>query len=364
MLKILRLISISKNHIIKIYQYLCKSTRGDMNMKQYHCTDQPIKIYGLQNDLLPHHFWRLPEEMLGKVSEGVAKRAIHPVGGRIRFRTDSTKITIQTKLKTNVVDWGIALSGSAGSDVYIGSKMDIRYAGLVVPKSYDQRSALLTFEKGKVMEDITIHLPRNEELEDVLIELEDDARLEAPTPYTMEQPMVFYGSSITEGGCATRPANAYTALLSRWLDADYINLGFSGAAKGELELASYIAGLEMSVLIIDYDHNSPTVEHLEKTHEPFFKEIRKTRPDLPILFLTKPDFDSNPVEASKRRKVVQATYENARAAGDQLVYFIDGETLFGKVNREACTIEGCHPNDLGFMRMAETIYPVLKKIIK
>jgi lysophospholipase L1-like esterase len=332
-------------------------------MKQYNCTQYPIKIYGLQSDLIPNHFWRLPEEMLEKVSEGVAKRAINPVGGRIRFRTDSTKITIKTRLKTNVVDWAIPLSGSAGADVYIGSKMDIRYAGMVAPKSYDEKSAFLTFEKSKELEDITIHLPRNEELEDVLIELEDDARIEAPTPYTLEVPMVFYGSSITEGGCASRPANAYTALLSRWLDADYINLGFSGAAKGELELATYIAGLEMSVLVIDYDHNAPNVEHLEQTHELFFKEIRKIRPNLPILFLTKPDFDSNPGDSAKRREVIYKTYENARLSGDELVYFIDGETYFGKTNRESCTIEGCHPNDLGFMRMAETIYPVVKQII-
>jgi lysophospholipase L1-like esterase len=206
-------------------------------------------------------------------------------------------------------------------------------------------------------------LPRNEELEDVIIELDDDARIDAPTPYTLEVPMVFYGSSITEGGCASRPANAYTALLSRWLDADYINLGFSGAAKGELELATYIAGLEMSVLVIDYDHNAPNVEHLEQTHELFFKEIRKIRPNLPILFLTKPDFDSNPGDSAKRREVIYKTYENARLSGDELVYFIDGETYFGKTNRESCTIEGCHPNDLGFMRMAETIYPVVKQII-
>lgn len=332
-------------------------------MKQYQCTEQPIKIYGLQSNLLPHHLWRLPEDMLGKVTEGVAKRAKSSVGGRIRFRTDSTKVKICTKLKNNVVDWAIPLSGSAGSDVYIGSKMDIRYAGIVVPRSYDEKSGILTFEKDKVLEDITIHLPRNIELEEVIIELEDDARLEDPNPYTLELPIVFYGSSITEGGCATRPANAYTALLSRWLDANYINLGFSGAAKGEIEMANYIAGLEMSVLVIDYDHNAPTVEHLEKTHETFFKAIRKIHPNLPVLFLTKPDFDSNPLESAKRRRVVKNTYENAMSAGDQSVYFIDGETFFGKANREACTIEGCHPNDLGFMRMAETIYPVLKEII-
>ncbi|MDF2926179.1 MAG: hypothetical protein K0R57_5093 [Paenibacillaceae bacterium] len=332
-------------------------------MKQYHCTEQPIQIHGLLNSLLPRRFWRLPEEMLERVSEGVAKRAVHPVGGRIRFRTNSTKITVQTKLLTNVIDWAIPLSGSAGADVYVGRGSDIRYAGVAAPKNYDDRVGLLTFQKSDAMEDIIIDLPRNEELEDVLIELEDDAQLEAPTPYTQERPLVFYGSSITEGGCASRPGNAYTALLSRWLDADYINLGFSGSAKGEPEMSSYISSLDMSVFILDYDHNAPTVEHLADTHEPFFQAIRKAHPELPILLLSKPDFDSNRDNSEARRKVIYQTYENAKASGDNLVYFVDGETFFGNDNREACTIDGCHPNDLGFLRMAEAVYPVLKQII-
>ena len=332
-------------------------------MERYHCTQEPIKIYGLQNSLLPSHFWRLPENMLEKVTPGIAQRAVHPAGGRIRFRTDSSKITVETRLKSNVVDWAIPLSGSAGADVYVGKGAGIRYAGVAAPRNYDDRAGTLTFQKKKIMEDIIIYLPRNEELEDVLIDLDDGAVLEAPTPYMVEKPIVFYGSSITEGGCASRPSNSYSALLSKWLDADYRNLGFSGAAKGEIELSDYLAGLDMSVLVIDYDHNSPSVEHLEDTHEPFFKNIRKSRPDLPVLFLSRPDFDSDPEASARRRKVVYKTYENARLSGDRLVYFINGEALFGRDNRENCTIDGCHPNDIGFMRMAETIYPTLKKIL-
>jgi len=333
-------------------------------MKQYRCTEAPIQIHGLYKPYLPKRFWRLPEELFPLVNEGVASRARSPVGGRVRFRTDSPKVTVRTLLRTNDVDWAIPLTGTAGSEVYIGSGRNIRYAGIVAPRSYEERTASLTFEKERRLEDITIYLPRNVELEDVLIELEDDAVLEAPRPYTIERPIVFYGSSITEGGCATRPANAYTALLGRWLDADTINLGFSGSAKGEPAMAEYIAGLEMSALVLDYDHNAPTVEHLEQTHEPFFRIIREKQPALPILMLTKPDFDLHPEDAARRREVVRRTYEHARATGDQNVWFIDGETFFGREDREACTIEGCHPNDLGFMRMAQTICPVLKEMLR
>lgn len=333
-------------------------------MKTYRCTEQPIHVYGVVEELLPGRFWRLPEALMGQVSQGVAERAIHPPGGRVRFRTDSARVTVEVRVKTNVVDWAIPLSGSAGADVYVGLGASTRYAGVAAPKNYEERSGVLVFEKQPVMEDITIHLMRNEELEDVIIQVEDGAVIEAPTPYASRHLLVFYGSSITEGGCASRPSNAYTALLSRWLDADYINLGFSAAAKGEPEMARYIASLErMSVFVMDYDHNAPTVEHLADTHEPFFQSIRQARPELPVLMLTRPDFDWEPESNSKRRDIVRRTYENAVAAGDKHVYMIDGETFFGSANRESCTIDGCHPSDVGFMRMAEIIYPVLKEIM-
>ncbi|CAN7592255.1 SGNH/GDSL hydrolase family protein [Paenibacillus sp. LjRoot56] len=62
--------------------------------------------------------------------------------------------------------------------------------------------------------------------------------------------------------------------------------------------------------------------------------------------------------------MIQKIYENAKSSGDPYVYFVDGESCFGTTNRESCTVDGFHPNDLGFLRMAETIYPVLKRIIR
>jgi lysophospholipase L1-like esterase len=142
-----------------------------------------------------------------------------------------------------------------------------------------------------------------------------------------------------------------------------VNLGFSGNAKGEPEMAELISQLEMSALVMDYDHNAPDAEHLKKTHENFFKIIRNKQPDLPIIIVTKPDFDRD-IETNKmRREIIYNTYKNAVDNGDQNVHFVDGETLFGNENRDACTVDGCHPNDLGFMRMAERIYPVIKKAL-
>lgn len=111
-------------------------------MKQFHCTQKPFRIYGLREELLPAHFWRLPEEMLPRVPKDVADRAVHPVGGRVRFRTDSACVTVTIRLISNVVDWAIPLSGSAGADVYVGSGTQIHYAGVACQKIMRKKPGL------------------------------------------------------------------------------------------------------------------------------------------------------------------------------------------------------------------------------
>ncbi len=333
-------------------------------MKRLTCADAPIQTFGLLRTLLPQHFYRLPPSLDNELPEKLAVRGKSPVGGRVRFRTDAAEVTVRMELETLTVDWAIALCGSAGAVAAVGTGRDMRYAGPVSPRSYDQKSLVFSFKKTASMEDVTVFLPRNEILRSVEIEVDDHAKVEAPTPYSIGKPIVFYGSSITEGGCSSRVTNAYPALLSKWLFSDYINLGFSGAARGEPAMARYIAGLEMSAFVYDYDHNAPSADHLRDTHEPFFRIIRKMNPDLPILILSKPDFDSSPADASARRDIIRKTYLHAVEAGDKHVVFLDGQTFFGEADRPECTVDGCHPNDLGFMRMAEVIYPYLKHVLK
>ena len=177
-------------------------------------------------------------------------------------------------------------------------------------------------------------------------------------PHKIKKPVLFYGSSITQGGCASRPANAYTTMLCRELDPEQINLGFSGNAKGEIEIARDIASLNLAAFVFDYDYNAPTPEHLEKTHEPFFLEIRKKHPNLPIIILSR---CSNMTD--RRRDIVKQTYLNAVARGDKNVSFIDGAELFGTTDKKYPTVDGCHPNDLGFYLMFQRILPTLKETL-
>ncbi len=328
-------------------------------MKIYSFKNPPLKIHGAsfnKNGRLV----RMDDEIAKTVNEYTGVRIFSGAGVRIRFKTDAKSFTINVKLESNGIDWAIPLSGSAGMDVFEENER----IALVNPKNYGVLDACAKVEKSDKMSNITILLPRNEPVLDLEISVDDEYTILPPDPYTYEKPIVFYGSSITEGGCSSSVSKCYTALVTRWLDSDYINLGVSGNAKGETNMANYIKNLDMSIFVLDYDHNAPTVEHLKSTHETFFKIIREKNPTLPIVMMSKPDFDSNVEENTARRNIIKQTYENALACGDKNVYFIDGESFFGDTDRSICTVEGCHPTDLGFMRMAEKVYPVLKSILE
>lgn len=335
-------------------------------MRKFNYKDKPIKIFGIPFFEEHQKFQRLPDDLLEVLQDKlpyfprVGRRC---PGARLCFRTNSENIKIEIEMETLTPDIGMSLFACQSAHVLIGDRKTARFLGLVAPESYKNLTFEKTFTKGNDTEDITVFLPMGDVIKNVEISIDDNAVIEAPTPYKYSKPVVFYGSSITEGASCQRPTNTYSAALSNRLDFDYYNIGFSGGAKGTLEVADFINKLDKSVFVLDYDHNAPTVEHLQATHEPFFKRIRENNPDLPIIMMTSPDFDYAADKAA-RRDVVRKTYESAKNNGDNNVYFIDGETFFGKKDRHACTSDTCHPNDLGAYRMTEVIEPIMKMALE
>ena len=331
-------------------------------MKTYSYKERPIKVFGVVDFEKKGKIQRLPDELIEKIPRlsWVGRRC---TGARLCFKTDSQSIKIRITFETLSMDMGMSIFACQSAAVYAGDRPNSRFLGLINPTDYNQKCFEKTVTKEKILEDVIVWLPRNEVISDIEIEIDDDAIILEPTPYKYSKPILYYGSSITEGGCCASITSGYNAIISRHLDVDYYNFGFSGNARGDLNMAKYIAGIDMSIFVYDYDHNAPTVEHLKKTHEPFFKVIREQNPDLPIVMMTRPAITYSK-DHRERRDVVRETYESALRAGDKNVYFIDGETLFGDTDRELCTVDLIHPNDLGFAKMASVVEPVIKQILE
>lgn len=329
-------------------------------LRFYDVRQEPFRIYGVfwENGM----FRRMPEEVAKNVSEGVYGLHTHCAGGRVRFVTDSPYVVIQTEYIPGKMPH-FAFSGSAGFDMYATNEEGNRYMGTFMPPLdvTDGYESVIDFAECGERE-ITINLPLYSSVKKLCIGLKDSCVLKEAPEYGIKKPVVYYGSSITQGGCASKPGSSYESILSRRLDCDYINLGFSGNAKGEDEIVDYIKALDMSVFVLDYDYNAPTTEHLEKTHNKMFKAIRAAQPKLPIIIMPRPKFYLSDVEKI-RYEIVHNTYLEAKASGDENVYFISGKKLMELVGDNG-TVDNCHPTDSGFFSMACAVEEVLKEILK
>lgn len=342
--------------ISKIDQNFAVATAIDREgIKFYNIDEEPFKIYGVfrENGM----YRRMPEKVAKKVSEGVYGLHFHMAGGRVRFVTNSKFIAINAKLNNLGKMPHFPFTGSIGFDMYDGNT----YVKTFVPPVdiEDGYESSFEFQDSKERT-ITINFPLYSGITELYIGLDEGCTLKEAPAYANQKPVVYYGSSITQGGCASRPGACYQGIISRYFNYDYINLGFSGSAKAEDEMADYIKNLDMSLFVYDYDHNAPNVEHLAATHEKMFKTIRENHPDLPVIMMTRPQHIQTP-EVLARKAVVETTYKNALNAGDKNVYFIDGIALTELCGNEG-SVDNCHPTDYGFAAMAQAIIKVMEHI--
>jgi hypothetical protein len=342
--------------------------------------DSRVKLYG--TDIKAPPFRRLPEDLTAPIRPGLDLMAKNTSGLRLRFATDSRQIKLNIHYGEISPYYHMSLSGAASFDLFEefkvqdeaeipAWKVDCRssenlcsrwlYNFRIPMESYRTNSAESIFrQKEPGMHHYTLYFPLYASVDALEIHLDDGSEIcEHAYPYSNEGfPYVFYGSSITHGGCANKASNSYPALLSRMKNIDIINLGFSGNAKGDIEVANYIANMKMRAFFMDYDENAPDVEWLEKTHESFFKIIREAQPKLPIIILPsgQPATSQSDYEYKmSRRKIIKQTFNNAVKKGDTNVYYLDMTQCFYGQFCHSFSVDNVHPNDAGFMRMAKVI---------
>lgn len=356
-----------------------------MKLEEIDKNFKPIEIDGMKFEFYPvnlapfvvegfpwkhpqKEYYRLPADMTAAdVNEGALELANNTTGGAIRFRTDSKVIAIRADLIYSHDLPHMPKIAQNGFDCYRLDGVDPHFVG--ISRAPELLNCHLETTVARDLDGelslFQVNMPLIGAAEHIEIGVLPGSQLLPPTPHRIKKPILFYGSSITHGACASRPGNCYPSALCRAFDAPQINLGFAGCGRGEPAVARAIASLDLTAFVFDYDHNAPTAEHLRKTHEPFFRIIRDARPELPILMLSRCNFYSRVNRDDiERRAIIRRTYENAVRAGDCNVAFIDGETLFAGDRRWDCTVDLCHPNDLGFYRMATVIEPVLRRLIE
>lgn len=350
----------NENEIEKIDVNFKQATVDNLPVNYYDVRKAPFVLTGFpcrtgEDD----SFHRLPLEWTEEqVNAGALTLSKHTSGGAVLFRTNSEYLAFKSDPVTGSHMHHMPPTGVSGFDVY--ERLPGHKERYITNVCTSEAGAIARLGKTGLMRDFIVFMPLYAPVNTFEIGVSPDAKFEAPTPQrNATKPIVFYGSSITQGGCCSRPANNYTTMLCREFDMPQINLGFSGCAIGETAVAEYIASLDMSMFVLDYVHNAPTKEHLAKTHEPFFKIIREKHPDLPILILSSP----NMLRSLYFGNIAKQTYDNAIARGDKNVYYIAMETELGEKMLRYGTIDGTHPNDLGFYWMYQICLPVMKQAL-
>lgn len=246
-------------------------------------------------------YFRLPKEFAASINEKIAFLAQNTAGGRIRFQTSSPYIALRVEEPFDEPLPHMTIFGKNGVSIFTNQE----YVGCIAP-TYNQivRADPAFNGSGKILFDgiakpqieglyqVELFLPLYSGLTSIYIGLKDGAILLPSTPYKHPKPVLFYGSSITQGACASKPGDDYIPHLSRRLDFDFINYGFLGNAKAEPEMAKYLSQQEASIFVLDYDHNASDDNYLRKTHYPLYKTIRNVNPVTPILFMTMPGFEN------------------------------------------------------------------------
>ena len=306
-------------------------------------------------------FQRMPGKIAEKISFGVADRAKRSAGIRLSFKTNSRRIGLKVKFK-RFVRFSVQTDlSSRGFDIYV----DNEYRKSIIPPddSKNEYVQIADLEDSKT-KNVVIYFPYNSVIENVLLGIDKGSFAEKIDIYRSDaKPIIFYGSSITHGFCASRPGMTFTSIISRMLNTDFVNLGFSGACLAEKGMAEYISGLEKSIIVCGYDHNEHDLEVYSKNHLNFYKELRRIDFQTPILFVTRPNVSCGIAEVKQRNDIVEKTCAYAKEIGDKAVFFLNGQSLFCRETAKDCTIDGIHPNDLGNYFMALKIGSEIKKIV-
>ena len=285
-----------------------------------------------------------------------------------RFLTDAPAISVRWSLTSaNLAMPHMAATGVSGVDLYGKTDDGWRWLACGFPKS--QTNEVVLAQGLSVAErEYLLYLPLYNGTAKIEIGIPKDHTLAKATPRPAEhaKPIVFYGTSITQGGCASRPGMVHTAILGRRLDRPVINLGFSGNGKMEPELATLLAELDPAVYVLDCLPNMSAQEVAERV-EPFVRTLRAARRSVPILLVEDRNYTDGVLVAGKRERneashaALRAAFERLAADGVKELHYLSAETLLGD-DGEA-TVDSSHPTDLGFMRQAAAFQGALEKVL-
>lgn len=338
--------------------------------------DKEIKVYGLNYFELDHRYHRLPknkDSLVENLEGSVDVLARNTSGGLLAFYSDTNILKIKVNLSFMFHMGHMAYTGQAGFDLYMGKDFEhltfYRASNFDFSKNeYEFTFFDFTNKKRGLKTLFILNFPLYASVTSLEVGINQLASIiPAVNLFPNQGRFVFYGTSITQGGCASRPGMSYTNILSRHLGIEILNFGFSGNGKGHQEIAEILADIkDVKAYVLNYEANV-VFDRLKATLDPFVKTIRIKYPLVPIFIVSKiiMNAENHFIESKKTEKMIrnyQKDYVNN--SNDNNLFYIDGSKLLGKTDISEKTVDGSHPTDYGFASIAKYLEPFLKSYIK
>ena len=314
------------------------------------------------------YYDRLPARAESRVRSDVWNLSHDSAGLSVRFMTDATTIAARWNLRRgNLAMPHMPATGVSGLDLYVKEQGRWHWLANGRPEKQKEEKVLVQGLKPGQREYL-LYLPLYNGVDEVSLGVPTGATLELPPPRPPGmKPIVFYGTSIVQGGCAARPGMAYPAILGRRFDRPTLNLGFSGNALSEPEMAGFFAELDPAVYVLDPLPNMTPAMVAERL-ERFVLILRAAHPATPIVLVEHVEYAEGDFVESRRERYagdnaqLREIYRRLVKAGQRKLFYVPATKLIG-TDGEA-TVDGTHPTDLGFVRMADAIEPVLRRALK
>ena len=329
----------------------------------------PFRLSGLPFCKPGGKLRRLPELAPGTIPEAVDMLAWHTSGATLGFKTDSDRICLRVTLECSRVMDHMTAIGSGGFDLYMGPpERRIFCAATRFPANAAEYSVILIKDiPAAGVREYLLDFPLYSNVASLEVGLTPGAKLEAPSPWNGDKKVVIYGTSITQGGCASRPGMCMANMLSRRWNMEVVNLGFSGSGRGEPEVMELVASVpDPALFVLDYVVNAG-VAGFRETLPGAIDIIRRRHPEVPIALLTPMPLCRElwiPQRAADFREVCELMRDEAerrRAAGDANVHFVNGSV--DSPDWHEFMVDGVHLTDLGFYKQTELVAPQLEKLL-
>jgi hypothetical protein len=315
------------------------------------------------------NYGRFPAQYQSTLRESVWKLGQNSAGIAIRFRTNASTIIVRWTIMNDANLAHMPATGVKGVDLYAWSNGGWQYVRTGFPSKKSNENTLLSKGDG-VAREYLLNLPLYDGVDSLEIGVNAAAEItRAKEKLLLEKkPVVYYGTSIAQGGCASRPGLAFTNILSRKLDRTVINFGFSGNGTIETSVGEAMCEIDAALYVIDCNPNTQTELIYDRTLA-LVRLLRKRWPDVPVLLVggfRNESYFFNPAAGvneavEKKQQELKRAFDMLKKSGFTKLYYQKGDGLIG-TDHEG-TVDGIHPNDVGMLRIAEGLYPVIKKIL-